>query len=79
MVHTFVITIVYLNLNSIFNILDAIKMNDFLKMFLRCWLFEPHFLINFFLIKKRVYNEHAKEGKVRREVDSVHSYTSNLT
>ena len=27
----------------------------FLNIFLKFWLFEPHFLINFFLIKKRVY------------------------
>ena len=29
-----------------------IKPCDFLKIFLSFWLFEPHFLINFFLIRK---------------------------
>ena len=68
MVYTFVNNIVYLNLNSIFNILNAImtkyrflayKNTIFLKLslviFLRFWRFEPHFLINFFLLKKRAY------------------------
>ena len=55
MVCNFVSNIVYLNLNSIFKILNAIttKYRDFLTIFLR---FEPHFLINFFLIKKRVWS-----------------------
>ena len=29
-----------------------IEICDFLKIFLRFWSFEPHFLMNFFLIKK---------------------------
>ena len=65
MVYTFVIDIVYLNLNSIFNILNAVTIKyrflannnlileieprDFLKIFLRFWPFETHFLISFFL------------------------------
>ena len=27
---------------------------DFLKLFLKIWQFDPHFLINYFLIKKPV-------------------------
>ena len=71
MVYTFVNNIVHLNLNSIFNILNAIttkyrllaykylileiEPRDFLTIFLRFWRFEPHCLINFFLIKKNVH------------------------
>ena len=33
-----------------------IEPGDFLTIFLRFWLFEPHFLINFFLIKN-VYTQ----------------------
>ena len=67
MVYTFVINIVYLNLNSILNVLNAIttkhrflanKNTNFWKLslviFLGFWPFEPHFLINFFLIKRGV-------------------------
>ena len=31
---------------------------DFLNIFLKFWPFEPHFLINFFLVKKRVCNKY---------------------
>ena len=68
MVCTFVITIVYLNLKSMCNILNAIttkyrilanKSTKFWKLslviFLRFWPAEPHFLITFFLIKKKCY------------------------
>ena len=68
MVYTFVNNIVYLNLNSIFNILNAIATkygflaNENTKcwklslvIFLRFWSFETHSLKNFFLIEKRVY------------------------
>ena len=70
MVYTFVNNIEYLNLNSIFNILNAIttkyrflayknplileiEHHDLLKILFRFWQFEPHFLINFFLIEKK--------------------------
>ena len=65
MVYTFVIATVYLNLISIFNILNAITTkyrflayeNTYfwklsLVIFLRFWRFELHILVNFFLIKK---------------------------
>ena len=65
--YTFHVNLVYSCLNSVFNILNITTMqyrflpikhlileiepSEFLKIFLRFWKFEPHFLINFFLIK----------------------------
>ena len=88
MVYTFVINIVYLNLNSIINILNAITTkyrflaNKNIKFWelslviiLGFWPFEPHFLINFFLIKKRViawsllqYSIHVGECSMKRHI-----------
>ena len=70
MVYTFVINIVYLNLNSILNILNTITTKHrflankstklwklSLMIFERFWPFEPPFVMNFFLKKKNVYSD----------------------
>ena len=65
MSYPFYVTLVCPNLKSIFNTLNVvisifgqqkhltleIEPCDFLMIFLRFWPFEPHFLINVFLIK----------------------------
>ena len=54
----FFVNLVYSNMNSIFNILNVIMTynrvlaSNNLKIFLTFWPFEPHFLINFYLIEK---------------------------
>ena len=75
MVYTFVIIIVYLNLNFIFNIWNVIttkyrflatKNTEFWKLslviFLSFWPFEPHFLINFFHKENVQMSSEVNEG-----------------
>ena len=67
----FFVNLVCSDLNSIFNILNVIMTyhrvltnNNILKIkscdFLTIWPFEPHFLVNFFILKN-VYEEGKRE------------------